>query len=134
MREDAETRARKAREPRPVSEFLFAVASGKRAQQDPKNYWASVCKTAGVENLRIHDLRHSYASLLASGGASLPLIGALLGHTQPQTTQRYAHLFDEPQRAAADRVVTILTAAETGKTAEVMPLPKRGGRNHGRTA
>jgi integrase len=41
---------------------------------------------------RIHDLRHTYASMLASHGLSLPIIGALLGHTQPQTTARYTHL------------------------------------------
>jgi integrase len=46
--------------------------------------------------VRLHDLRHTYASILASQGLSLPIIGALLGHTQPQTTARYAHLLDDP--------------------------------------
>jgi site-specific recombinase XerD len=63
-----------------------------------------VCKAAGITGARIHDLRHSFASLLVSGGVSLPMIGAMLGHTQVQTTQRYAHLYDEPLRAAADHV------------------------------
>ena len=54
--------------------------------------------------VRIHDLRHSFASILVSAGASLPLIGQMLGHTQVQTTQRYAHLFDEPLREAAEAV------------------------------
>jgi len=51
-----------------------------------KRTWASVCKSAGIEGVRVHDLRHSYASILASSGLSLPIIGALLGHTQAATT------------------------------------------------
>ena len=54
--------------------------------------------------MRIHDLRHSFASILVSAGASLPLIGQMLGHTQPGTTARYAHLFDDPLRQAAEAV------------------------------
>ncbi len=53
-----------------------------------------------IQHVRLHDLRHTYASLLASGGASLPMIGKLLGHTQPITTARYAHLADDPVRRA----------------------------------
>jgi integrase len=71
--------------------------------------WRLLCKTAKVSSLRAHDLRHSFASQLASGGASLTLIGALLGHTQAQTTHRYAHLFDDPQRAAVERVGKLVT-------------------------
>jgi site-specific recombinase XerD len=56
-------------------------------------------------------LRHSFASQLASGGASLPLIGALLGHSNPVTTHRYAHLYDDPQRAAVERVGAEVEAA-----------------------
>src|SRR5262249_40981221 len=70
---------------------------------------------AGIEGLRIHDLRHSYASQLVSAGHSLPLIGALLGHSQPQTTHRYAHLFDDPLRKATEQVGAIIEAASTGK-------------------
>jgi integrase len=55
-------------------------------------------------SVRIHDLRHTYASILASAGLSLPIIGRLLGHTQAATTQRYAHLMDDPLRAATERV------------------------------
>jgi len=71
--------------------------------------WLAIRKAAGITNLRLHDLRHSFASLLASSGASLPLIGELLGHTQPQTTARYAHLFDDVQREAVERVGKLLT-------------------------
>jgi integrase len=78
--------------------------------------WRTICKAIDITGLRIHDLRHSFASQLASGGASLPLIGALLGHSNPTTTHRYAHLFDDPQRAAVEKVGAVIAAA--GKDAE----------------
>lgn len=62
--------------------------------------WRRMRSAAGLDEVRIHDLRHSYASVAAGGGQSLIVIGALLGHTQPQTTQRYAHLAADPLRAA----------------------------------
>lgn len=52
----------------------------------------------------IHDLRHTFASLLVSGGMTLPMVGRLLGHTQAQTTLRYAHLYDDPLRVELDQV------------------------------
>jgi len=72
---------------------------------------------------RVHDLRHTYASILASHGLSLPIIGALLGHTQPQTTARYAHLLDDPLRAATERVGAVVTA-KAAKSAEVVDIRK----------
>ena len=76
-----------------------------------KRNWRQITKAAEIAGLRIHDLRHSFASELASGGASLPLIGALLGHSSPVTTARYAHLYDDPQRAAVERVGAAVEAA-----------------------
>jgi integrase len=58
--------------------------------------WSKIRARAGLSDVRLHDLRHSYASKAASSGASLLMIGKLLGHTQAQTTQRYAHLVDNP--------------------------------------
>jgi integrase len=110
-------------------EFVFEGAEGKPLT-DIKRTWLSVCKLAGLTTkiqkrnrsgkpvfnkagasimideptVRLHDLRHSFASILVSAGASLPLIGQLLGHTQVQTTHRYAHLFDRPMRDAAETV------------------------------
>ena len=86
------------------SPFVFPGRPSDQPLTDVKRSWAAVCKAAGITGARIHDLRHSFASLLVSGGVSLPMIGAMLGHTQVQTTQRYAHLYDEPLRAAADHV------------------------------
>ena len=60
--------------------------------------------TVWEANCRLRDLRHSYASILASAGLSLPVIGALLGHTRAATTQRYAHLLDGAWRAATEQV------------------------------
>ncbi len=73
-----------------------------------KGAWAKICKLAGLDGVRIHDLRHTYASILVSGGASLSLIGALLGHTQTATTARYAHLMDDPLREATTRVGAVI--------------------------
>jgi site-specific recombinase XerD len=72
--------------------------------------------------LRIHDLRHSYASFLVSAGFSLPTIGALLGHATPETTARYAHLLDDPLRQATERVGAIV---EGRKPAEIVSLSRR---------
>jgi len=104
---------------------LFPGKAG-QPQAQLKSFWASVCKTASITGCRVHDLRHTYASILASAGLSLPVIGALLGHTQANTTARYAHLFDDPLRQATERVGAVVTAAGTGKTAEVVKLREDG--------
>jgi integrase len=88
--------------------------------------WRVICKAADITGLRVHDLRHSFASQLASGGASLPLIGALLGHSNPATTARYAHLFDDPMRAAVEKVgAVIVNAGKDVEATNVAALPKR---------
>jgi integrase len=73
--------------------------------------WYRVRKRAGLDDVRLHDLRHSFASVGAIGGTSLIVIGALLGHRQTATTARYAHLSDDPIRAAADRISQEIAAA-----------------------
>lgn len=73
-----------------------------------KRFWDDIREMAELPGVRIHDLRHTFASLLVSGGMSLPMIGKLLGHTQVQTTQRYAHLFDDPLREGLDQIGDIL--------------------------
>jgi len=105
------------------SPWVFPGRGGRQPREDLKYAWARICKAAGIGGLRIHDLRHSYASALASAGFSLPVIGALLGHVNPVTTSRYSHLFDDPLRLATERVGAIL-AGET--EAEVVPLKGRG--------
>ncbi len=89
------------------SPFLFPGAEGK-PQQDIKKFWAGVIRKAEIQDVHIHDLRHTYASILVSAGLSLPIIGALLGHTQVQTTSRYAHLLDDPLRAATEQAASLI--------------------------
>lgn len=78
--------------------------------------WRRLCDAAGITELRLHDLRHQFASELVSSGASLPLIGSLLGHRNVQTTSRYAHLYTDVQRAAVERVGAAI--ANAGKPAD----------------
>ena len=85
-------------------EFLFPGRLPGKPLTEIKKFWDSVCRQADLKDLRIHDLRHTYASVLASSGISLPIIGGLLGHTQPGTTAQYAHLFDDPLRDATNIV------------------------------
>ncbi|MBN8907371.1 MAG: tyrosine-type recombinase/integrase [Rhodospirillales bacterium] len=101
---------RRRRDRLPPITHVFPGRDG-RPLQDIKRFWSSVCRRADIDGVRLHDLRHTYASILASAGLSLPIIGQLLGHTQPATTARYAHLMDDPLRAAAERAAGILAAA-----------------------
>lgn len=110
-----------------ISEYVFPGGGARLQQGRLKRTWKSVCRTAGINGLRVHDLRHSFASQLVSGGASLPLIGALLGHSNPATTARYAHLFDDPLRAAVERVGAAVVAADSA-SAGSEPLPFKPGR------
>ena len=87
--------------------------------------WIKARKAAKLDSVRLHDLRHAYASILASAGLSLPVIGALLGHATPVTTARYAHLLDDPLRQATERASAIITGRAA---AEVVPLGERGRR------
>jgi integrase len=73
--------------------------------------WRAIRKKAGLEDVRLHDLRHAFASVAAASGMGLPIIGKMLGHTQAQTTQRYAHLASDPVKAAAATVASKIAAA-----------------------
>jgi len=83
--------------------FIFQGRLGAPLREVRKT-WKSACDDAGLIGVRIHDLRHTFASLVASSGHSLVVVGELLGHSSTQTTKRYAHLYDEPLRAAANGV------------------------------
>jgi integrase len=74
--------------------------------------WVQIRASAGLDGLRMHDLRHTYASLLVGRGLSLPVIGALLGHSKAATTSRYAHLALDPLRAAADLVGALVSGGK----------------------
>ena len=89
-------------------EWVFPGDAEGKPLQDIKRFWEDVRTKAELPAVRIHDLRHTFASLLVSGGMTLPMIGKLLGHTQVQTTQRYAHLLDDPLRAGLEQVGDML--------------------------
>lgn len=86
----------------PGQQWLFPGRVEGQPVKDLKHFWKTVTSAAQLEDYRIHDNRHTHASHLVSSGLSLPIVGKLLGHTNPMTTQRYAHLADDPLRQAAE--------------------------------
>jgi integrase len=89
-----------------------------------KGPWKRICRRAKIENCRLHDLRHTYASTAAGSGFTLKMIGELLGHRQTSTTERYSHLSRSPRQEAAESIAASLQAAlgEGGGKGEVVPL------------
>lgn len=112
--------------------FVFPAARTRRRKEDSpqssrhfvlvQKVWMAVTQAAGIANLRLHDLRHGFASVGAIGGDSLFVLGKLLGHADASTTQRYAHLATDPLRAVADRISGQVAAALDGKKAEIRQL------------
>jgi|SRR5882724_1137297 len=107
------------------------VCFGERAGQyflGLQRPWQRVQKEAGLQGIRLHDLRHTHASVGAGAGFGLPIIGRLLGHTQPVTTARYAHLADDPLQHAADHISAEiaghLTRRNAPESAQVSDLPR----------
>jgi integrase len=96
---------------------------------DLKRPWRVITKRAGLQGVRLHDLRHTYASFGAGGGLGLPIIGRLLGHTQASTTARYAHLDNDPLRRASEAIAGRIAAALNGnRKGSVVPLRRRASR------
>lgn len=95
---------------------------------DLKGPWRRIRKIAGLDGLRIHDLRHTFASVGAVGGVPLQIVGKLLGHASMDTTERYSHLAADPIKAAADAIANkIATAIDPAKKeAEVVAFKKKG--------
>jgi integrase len=96
---------------RTSSPWVFPADSEAGHRVTVQKSWLAVCAAARISGLRIHDLRHSFASLAVNRGASLPLIGSLLGHASPVTTARYAHLFDDTQRKTVESIGKLITSA-----------------------
>jgi len=143
--------ARRANDGLAVIKWVFPSV-GCQPLGNVKHFWTTICRKARLGEwipkpdargravkdangkpvrawrgaVHIHDLRHTYASILASSGLSLPIIGLLLGHTQTATTLRCAGLLDSPLRQATRRAgVTISAAPNGGEKAEVVPHPAR---------
>jgi integrase len=104
--------------------YVIAGLTNDKPRTDLKNPWRAVTEAAGLTGLRIHDLRHSFASIGAGASLGLPIIGKLLGHTQPSTTARYAHLDASPMRRAVETITNTITTAMNGR-ALVSP-PEKG--------
>ena len=92
------------------SEYVFAGRSQGKHMINLRKPWTRVCAAAGITGVRLHDLRHTAASIAAGQGASLPIIGRLLGHSQAQTTQRYAHVDTNPALKVANAIGEALGA------------------------
>ena len=118
----------------PLASASFVIAgqapkkdgSAEKPRSDLKKPWSAIRRHAGLEGLRIHDLRHSFASVGAGAGLGLPIVGKLLGHTQASTTQKYAHLDNDPLRRASNAIGATIAAAMEGQlnAARVVPLKK----------
>lgn len=110
----------------------FVIAGEKAGEKDEKprsdlkRPWTMIMGRANIEGVRLHDLRHNFASFGAGGGMGLPIIGKLLGHTQASTTQRYAHLDADPLRRATNAIGGGIAAAlgEPSKSAEIVHLKR----------
>jgi integrase len=90
---------------------------------DLKKPWATVTKAAGLAGVRIHDLRHNFASVAAGASLGLPIIGKLLGHTQAATTHRYAHLDTDPLRRAVGTIDATISPAMNGRVESSTAVP-----------
>jgi integrase len=120
---DSKTGAKTIHLPPPALEVLAGlprlegnpyVLGARRSTTFIEKPWRAVRDIAGLADVRLHDLRHAFASVAASAGMGLPIIGKMLGHTQAQTTQRYAHLANDPVKAAAAAVADKIASAMKG--------------------
>jgi integrase len=109
--------------------FVIAGDNPERSRADLNRPWYAIRKRARLMDVRIHDLRHTHASIGVGAGLGLPIIGKLLGHSQPSTTARYAHLDADPLRCASEVIAGRIAEAmgeESGRRLDLPPL-RRGG-------
>jgi integrase len=96
--------------------YVFAGEKSDRPRSDLKRPWAMVTRAAELDGLRLHDLRHTFASHGAAAGMGLTIVGRLLGHADVKTTNRYSHLDTGPLRRAANAVASSIASAINGKS------------------
>ena len=120
---------------KPLPEYVFPSAVSKaRHIAEVRTVWDHIRKAAKLQHVRLHDLRHTFASLGVSHGYTLPLVGALLGHRKASTTMRYAEVALDPQREAMRKLGTAImgnSEDEEPASAEAFDLPvkhKKGSR------
>ena len=109
--------------PRP-SVYVIMGQGPSKPRADLSKPWQRITRHAGLHPLRLHDLRHSFASIGAGTGMGLPIIGKLLGHAQPATTARYAHLDADPMRRAVNTIGATIDAAMRGEASEAIALDR----------
>lgn len=100
-----------------ISKNPFVIVGDKEGQRlvNLRKPWLRICKVARLHEVRIHDLRHSFASVGVNGGASLPIIGKLLGHAKSSTTEKYSHLAADPVRAVNEAMGSQIAAMLSGQ-------------------
>jgi integrase len=116
-----------------IGSYVLPGDDPEKPRHDLKKIWAAVSRRAELGGVRIHDLRHTFASVGAGGGLGLPIVGRLLvGHTQAATTARYAHLETDPLRRASDRIAgTIAAALEGNRRADIVDLGEVASKRRG---
>jgi integrase len=107
--------------------YVFCGAKAGRPIINIAKSWKRVLKAAGIAHARPHDLRHTAASVAVTAGASLLLIGGVLGHKSSKTTERYSHLSDDPVRATSEAIAERISLALDSSPASVIHLSKRKG-------
>ncbi|MER9142037.1 site-specific integrase [Mesorhizobium sp. M0871] len=111
------------------SDYVFPASAGKGHFQGVERVWRKVRSAAGFSSLRLHDLRHSFASVGLARGDALSIIGAILGHADVKTTSRYAHLADDPVKKAADEISKSVEAAfHMSRNADIVSIKDGAGR------
>lgn len=112
-----------------VSKNPFVIVGEREGQHlvNLRKVWVRICKVARLKSVRLHDLRHSFASVGVSGGASLPIIGKLLGHAKSATTEKYSHLAADPVRAVNEAMGNQIAAMLHGNKGEVVRLKTKMG-------
>jgi site-specific recombinase XerD len=93
------------------SKFVLPGTGESGHLEEPKMAWANILKRAGLTGVRIHDLRHTFASMAVSHGVALAAVGAILGHKDSRTTDRYAHLSTEAKKISMDTTAAAMQAA-----------------------
>ncbi len=109
-----------------IGQYVIAGATAGLKDEKPRadldRAWRRICAAAGLKGVRLHDLRHTFASYGAAGGMGLPMVGELLGHRNVETTKRYAHLAPSAVHQASEAIAATITAAMQGKQGKVVRL------------